>query len=188
VIRDGFLGPALALGALAALAAWQGEGRLSPGGVGRGGTPSTVRGDHTAWVEPSDGEPLSTVFGQFDDLRVALTRDLRLGLQRFSLQAAHYPAGARYAPHRDAFRGDRSRVLTAIVYLNPQWHPAHGGLLRAETPAGPVQVEPVLDRVVLFRSEEVLHEVSATTAPRWALTAWYRGAEDIPILADPSLR
>ncbi|HET9450694.1 MAG TPA: 2OG-Fe(II) oxygenase, partial [Aggregicoccus sp.] len=64
----------------------------------------------------------------------------------------------------------------AIWYANPDWAPAHGGVLRLY-PEGeaPVDVEPVLDRLVVFLSERVEHEVLPVSAPRLALTAWFYG-------------
>jgi SM-20-related protein len=65
--------------------------------------------------------------------------------------------------------------VTAILYLNPDWTEAAGGLLRLHLPSGPLDVAPLLDRLVVFRSEIVEHEVLPTHAPRWAVTAWYPG-------------
>src|SRR6185295_11601544 len=95
---------------------------------------------------------------------------------RFDLQVARYPgAGARYVRHRDAFGGPESRRVSAILYLNPTWTPADGGLLRLHTGAGAVDLEPRLDRLVVFLSERLEHEVLPAHAERFAATAWYYG-------------
>jgi SM-20-related protein len=63
--------------------------------------------------------------------------------------------------------------VTAIVYLNPAWKREDGGQLRLHV--DPVQdVDPVLDRLVVFLSEKVPHEVLPSFAPRFAATAWFR--------------
>merc|ERR1712070_1343591 len=51
---------------------------------------------------------------------------------REDVMAAIYPGNsrARYHPHIDNDRGHIHRVLTAIVYLNEDWVPSHGGVLR----------------------------------------------------------
>jgi SM-20-related protein len=40
-----------------------------------------------------------------------------------------------------------------------------------------VDVEPSLDRLVVFLSERIDHEVLPAFAPRLALTAWYYGRD-----------
>ncbi len=142
---------------------------LEPAGIQRGAIHDVeVRSDHTAWLDDS---PLQA---DFEALRLELNRTAYLGLRRFDLQLARYEAGARYVKHRDAFPGADNRRVTAIVYLNEAWRPEHGGQLRLHVNP-PVDVEPVLDRLVVFLSERIEHEVLPAHAPRWALTAWYYG-------------
>jgi SM-20-related protein len=144
---------------------------LREAGVGRERTQVTsVRGDRIAWMEPR-GE----IHDRFEALRLELNHDAWLGLERFDVQAARYHAGAAYAPHRDAFRGGPSRRVTAIWYLNEGWVPAHGGLLRLHLDGGAHDVEPTLDRLLVFLSEKIEHEVLPAAATRVALTAWYYG-------------
>jgi SM-20-related protein len=177
VVQDGFLGGALAAAVRAEALRWVAEQKLRPAAVSRGAerqVQTTIRADAMTWIEPQAEGPFAAAWERFDRLREALNEAAYLGLRRFDLQLAHYPpSGAFYARHWDAFRGDDNRRLTAIVYLNPGWNVADGGLLRAFVPSGPVEVAPELDRLVLFLSERVEHEVLPTSAPRLALTAWY---------------
>ena len=69
-------------------------------------------------------------------------------------------------------------MCTAICYLNPSWSPQAGGVLRLFGAGVPLEVEPVSGRLVVFLSERVEHEVLATFAPRYAVTAWYYGPND----------
>lgn len=188
VVSDGFLDLELVLRARGTLEAWHDSGRLTPAGVGRDGSGGGVRDDHTAWVDVEDPAPMAQVVARFEALRVSLVQELRLGLQRFAVQAARYDGGGGYPRHVDAFRGDVSRVMTALVYLNPDWAPEHGGELRAWTPDGLVDIAPLAGRLALFRADAVPHAVLPSRAPRYALTAWYRGAEAIPTLPDPVVR
>ena len=127
--------------------------------------------------------------------------------------------GAAYAKHVDnndhggALRGD-ARKLTALYYCNPDWCPEYGGEFRAfdagaagvvwlGTSAGgtasppasgdggaTTTIAPVGDRLVVFWSDELVHDVlparvSATARGggsvaaaeqrrhRWALTVWF---------------
>lgn len=82
---------------------------------------------------------------------------------------AEYPGGGtHYVRHRDSAPSEYAgRKLTALYYMNPRWKPAQGGKLRlwkslkllndegfeSEADDGDfIDIEPVLDRLVLFRS------------------------------------
>ena len=186
VVRDHLLGASLARRSAAALRTLDEDGALTPACVGRDRrhVPS-VRGDRTAWfARCALPDALIPLWAAFEGIQHRLNQDAWLGLQRFEVQLACYPGGAHYARHTDTFAGDTSRRLTAIVYLNPGWVPGDGGELVAHTPDGPQRIEPVLDRVVVFLSDRVMHEVLPASRPRFAATAWFRGAEVVPLLPD----
>ena len=74
------------------------------------------------------------------------------------------------------------RCLTCVYYLNADWQPRDGGALRVfvegdAAATGPPQphwdIAPTLDKLVVFRSTDVPHEVLPTFADRMALTVWY---------------
>ena len=168
--RASFLGPELALRVLT-------EARTIPlrrAGIRRSHQlDETVRSDALAWLTKDETSgALSIAVTHFERLMHELNEAAWLGLRTFDLQLARYAPGAHYARHRDAFPGQDNRRITAIVYLNPLWVPEHGGqlLLHVEPP---FELEPTLDRLVVFRSELVEHEVLPARADRWALTAWY---------------
>lgn len=173
-MRQGFLGPRLATAAARSAQELVDQGRLARAGIGRGHLfDSAVRGDSTLWLEHSRESPFAAVLERFDELRQALNEHAWLGLRRAEVQLAHYPGtGARYERHRDAFPGDDNRRVTAIVYLNADWQPAHGGRLALHLDP-PRVIEPRLDTLVVFRSQLVEHEVEPAHADRLAITAWY---------------
>jgi SM-20-related protein len=182
-LREGLLGPAAALGVHDAIEALAADGRLRPAGLGRGPThrvDEAVRGDAIAWITP-DRLPagLGRLWAAFAGLRDALNRDAYLGLEHLEVQVARYPgSGAAYRRHRDAFPAPPgappNRRVTAIYYANPGWRPADGGALRLHVGTGSVDVPPLLDRLIVFLSERVEHEVLPTRAARRAVTAWFR--------------
>jgi len=185
-VLDGWLGPELARAIHREVDAVATSGGLRPAGVSRGTghrVDAGTRGDAIAWLTPDTNEPgLAALHARFEALRAALNRDAYLGLERLEVQLARYPGGgARYRRHRDAFPGRSNRRVTAIYYVNPAWRPADGGLLRLYGPDGPRDVEPILDRLVLFLSERVEHEVLPTAAPRMAVSAWFYGRDHVPL-------
>ncbi|MCK6504232.1 2OG-Fe(II) oxygenase [Myxococcota bacterium] len=190
VVREGALGDELAAALRARLEALDAAGALLPAGLGHDGRlVPALRADRAATLEELGADPvLEAVWAWFDRLRQALVEATWVGLPRFSVQLACYPGGgARYARHVDALPGDTNRLFTAIVYLNPAWQPEHGGRLRAWVRGQPRELDPTWDRLVVFRSEAVPHEVLPAWAPRYAAAAWMRGAEAVPALADPEV-
>lgn len=176
-IVDGWLGEAEVAAARAAAEALYAAGRLAPARVGRGADRQLrpeIRGDAFLWVEPQDEAALSGILAAFEALRLEVNALAWAGLRGFEAQVARYGAGAGYARHLDAFRGDPNRRLTSICYLNPGWEPAQGGLLRIWPPSGEALVEPLAGRLVVFRADLLEHEVLPAHAPRYAVTAWYR--------------
>jgi len=173
--RGAFLGEAGALALAAEAERLAREGAYARAGVSRGGVVDpAIRGDEICWLEP---ERHPGVYAAFDRLRHEVNEGAYLGLGRFDVQLARYAgAGEGYQRHRDAFTaGPGTRRLTAICYLNPGWRPEHGGALRLHLRSGALDLAPTLDRLVVFRSEAVEHEVLPARAPRFAATAWYYG-------------
>lgn len=186
LVWDGWLEPAAVHAARAALEAERAAGALRPAHIGRGAErrlDPEVRGDWLGWLDPEASAPaLRALWPRFEALRQALNEAAWLGLRGFELQGAVYPPGARYGRHLDAFTGQRSRAATAITYLNPAWEPAHGGLLRVFEPSGTRELAPLGGRLVVFLADRLPHEVLPGSVDRWALTAWFRGREDLPTL------
>ncbi|GMU62626.1 MAG: hypothetical protein AMXMBFR34_43890 [Myxococcaceae bacterium] len=175
-LRDSFLGADLARATGAQAIELTQAGALQPAGIRRGAAhrlQQDIRGDRITWLSEGDARgPLAEVWARFDGLMRAVNEAAWLGLRWFDLQLAHYAPGTHYDRHRDAFPGDDNRRLTAIVYLNPEWKPEHGGQLRLFTPE-PVEVQPLADRLVVFLSERLEHEVLESHADRFAATAWF---------------
>ncbi|RKG75395.1 2OG-Fe(II) oxygenase [Corallococcus terminator] len=180
-LRDAFLGEPRALAVRAAVLARVSAGALRPAGIRRGtdhSVDTSVRGDHIEWVLPGADAELEALWNHFHALGEAVSSSAYLGLGRFDVQLACYPGGgAHYARHRDAFPGQSNRRLTAIWYANAGWTPTDGGLLRLypEDTGAPLDVAPMLDRLVVFLSERLEHEVLPSHVQRLALTAWFYG-------------
>ncbi|CAK9891870.1 MULTISPECIES: 2OG-Fe(II) oxygenase [Pseudomonas] len=154
------------------------EGALEPAAVGRGLAQEVregIRGDRIQWLEPGQAEPCDHYLALMDSLRLALNRGLFLGLEDFECHFALYPPGAFYRKHLDRFRDDDRRMVSAVIYLNQDWQPEHGGQLRM-TLKGDVEhdVPPIGGCLVVFLSGEVPHEVLPAHRDRLSLTGWFR--------------
>lgn len=143
---------------------------------------TTIRQDRICWLERGP-EALEAYFAWLETLRRMLNQRLFLGLREFECHYAFYPAGAFYQQHLDAFRGKPNRIVSSILYLNPDWKPQDGGeLLLYAIDTDPQtgqnilleKILPEFGTMVLFLSEEFPHEVLPTKAPRVSLTGWFR--------------
>ncbi|WP_028943850.1 MULTISPECIES: 2OG-Fe(II) oxygenase [Pseudomonas] len=154
------------------------EGELAPAAVGRGPSQEVregIRGDHIQWLEPGQAESCDQYLNLMDSLREALNRGLFLGLEDFECHFALYPPGAFYRKHLDRFRDDDRRMVSAVIYLNPEWLPEDGGQLRM-TLKGDVEhdVQPIGGCLVVFLSGDIPHEVLPAQRERLSLTGWFR--------------
>jgi len=181
VVIDGVAGEVAAKAARAAAVALVDDNALRPAGVSRAGaTAPAVRGDLTTFLDEDDlPAGFVGVVDALRDIQRALREQAWLTVPRRELQLACYPGGGPgYDRHKDAFRGAAGvtgqRRVTVVLWLNPDWAPAHGGCLRcyADDGGDDVDVPPRLDRAIVFMSERVEHAVLPSTAARFALTLW----------------
>jgi SM-20-related protein len=165
--------------------AWQ-DGGFRRAGVGRGNElviREDVRTDHVMWLSDEATTPCQKLYlDRLESLRVTLNRHLFLGLFDFEGHFAVYPEGGFYKPHLDRHRDSRERLVTVILYLNPDWKLGDGGELRLWTTPGDqegefVIVEPKLGTLVCFLSGDYWHEVLPANKSRASITGWYRGRE-----------
>jgi SM-20-related protein len=154
-------------------------GLLAAAGTGRGAAREVhddVRGDRIGWIdERAPTPPERALLAALEALRVAVNRELTLGLWRYEGHYALYPPGARYARHVDRFRDDDARSLSLVLYLNEAWRADDGGALRIGQRGGPARdVLPAGGTLVAFLAADFEHEVLPATRPRLAVAGWFR--------------
>ncbi len=157
------------------------HGQFRRAGIGAGGDfrrRQDIRGDDIHWIEPAGAGPaLQSALGALECLRLAVNRELMLGLFELESHLARYSAGAGYQRHYDQFRESERRQLTVTLYLNEQWSSEDGGVLRVypedDDPAGVLNILPVGGTMVAFLSARFAHEVLACRRERWSLTGWF---------------
>lgn len=152
-------------------------GRLLPAATGRAGERAFagLRGDETLWLDdPGCGPAARSLLAALEGLREPLNRQLLPGLDAVEAHFAHYPPGSGYARHRDRFRSDDARLLSLVVYLNPDWPDEAGGALRLHLPGGVHDIAPRAGTVVAFLSDAVEHEVLPADRDRFSVAAWFR--------------
>ena len=155
------------------------DGELVVAGVGRGPSrnrEATLRQVQSSWFDgQSPAEQHFLVLAE--RMRLAINRQLMLGLFDFEAQFLHYPPGGFYKRHIDALHGERNRVVSLVAYLNEDWTNEDGGALAVWAEGGegePVaEVAPLAGTVVLMLSEQIPHEARVSRRDRRAIAGWF---------------
>ena len=124
------------------------------------------------------------------EMQVFLNRRLLLGLFSFESHFSHYAEGDFYKRHVDAHIGDANRVLSIVVFLNPDWLPEYAGefvIYKDKSDQDGIKVTPAFGTVVVFLSEDFPHEVLVTNRDRYAIAGWFRLNSSILGKVDPPL-
>lgn len=138
------------------------------------GLQRTIRGDEIAWLAPELGLWAQHYLALLEQLGQQLGRAMMTPINQVEAHLACYAPGQGYARHRDNAHGQQRRLFSLVWYLTPQWLPTWGGQLNLQDQHEAWhQIEPISNRLVIFRSD-LLHEVQPATQTRWSITAWLR--------------
>ncbi|WP_028469670.1 2OG-Fe(II) oxygenase [Neptunomonas japonica] len=160
------------------IAATEQAAQFKPAGVGRDDQHqlnNIIRTDSILWLTTSN--PVESAYLiEMEALREAMNKRLFMGLFDYEASFAHYPSGAFYKKHLDAFKGQTNRVLTTVFYLNENWKKEQGGdLVIYDTKNDlSLQVKPEAGTLVVFLSDEFPHEVKPANKDRYSIAGWFR--------------
>ncbi|MDX2304209.1 MAG: 2OG-Fe(II) oxygenase [Microscillaceae bacterium] len=131
-----------------------------------------IRGDWVYWLDRERDKPLTGFFSLIDEWIARLNRYCYLSISDSEFHLAYYPPGTFYKRHLDQFREQNNRLISLVFYLNEKWQPGDGGELKIYQDDREILVEPLGNRLVLFKSDLVEHEVMMTYQGRESLTGW----------------
>ena len=176
--QDAFLPQDLVLELASECRARAAQGSLTPAGIGHGAALAVreqIRGDRIQWLEVGQSDACDRYLQIMETLRLALNRNLYLGLEDYECHFALYPPGAFYQKHLDRFHDDDCRTVSVIVYLNDAWLPENGGALRLYLDGQrELDIAPLANRLALFLTADMPHEVLPSTRDRLSLTGWFK--------------
>ncbi|MHA3082510.1 2OG-Fe(II) oxygenase [Acinetobacter sp. ANC 5383] len=142
------------------------------------GVVSQIRSDHILWINdnlPIAEQHVTTLMHMAQELNQAFF----FGIREVEAHFACYNAGEFYALHRDNPQKKNDRMISAVLYLHPEWHEDWGGQLRLQDKQQNWHIlEPKPNRIALFQSD-LLHEVLAAKQQRLSITAWMRSNHSI---------
>jgi SM-20-related protein len=156
------------------------SGKLRAAGIGAGNSKqvnSDIRRDEILWLEKTEAtDAQKELWSTLDLLTQAFNRTLFLGIREFEGHYAAYVSGAFYQKHFDSFKGNNSRVVSLILYLNENWQPGDGGELKVELDEsrGSKIIEPRGGTLVCFLSADFEHEVLESHHDRISFTGWFK--------------
>lgn len=180
-IIDNFLQPAAVSGIRAHMNDRFEEGAFKAAGIGAAHkfqVNKDIRKDYILWVDPNDAfAPVQKFCAQMKAVILQLNRLCFLGLKDFEMHYAIYGENAYYQRHLDQFTFSDHRRVTFLCYLNTGWQISDGGLLRMylrnhDGHEIPFDIAPLAGRLVMFRSDEIEHEVLLCKKKRYSLTGW----------------
>ncbi len=151
------------------------ENDLAKAGIGALGgytVDKQIRGDYVYWLDESKDNALQPFFNQMNELVVKIKRFCFLSISDLECHLAYYPKGSFYKKHIDQFKERNNRILSFVLYLNPDWKPEHEGELIIYKENDAVKVSPIKSRLILFKSAGLEHEVALTFNERLSLTGW----------------
>lgn len=132
-----------------------------------------IRGDYIKWLDKTGSpEAVQVYLKRLEELIQYLNQALFLSLKDFEVHMTVYPEGSFYKRHLDQFKKDDHRKLSVILYLNTDWSEEQGGQLRMYLSGHTKDFLPVAGRLVIFRSDEIEHEVLPATRERLSITGW----------------
>jgi SM-20-related protein len=134
-----------------------------------------IRSDETRWLTVDNGIDASYL-DWMSTLRTELNQRLYMGLFKYEAHYAHYAPGAYYQRHVDAFKGQSNRVLTTLLYLNPDWQTTDGGELviyHPETEEVIEQILPEYGKFIVFLSDQFPHQVLSANRDRYSIAGWF---------------
>lgn len=133
-----------------------------------------VRGDFVHWIRSEEEiNQLNVFFQKANMIHEILNRYCFLSISDKEFHFALYPEGTFYERHLDQFNERNNRMISAVLYLNEEWKDGDGGELRIFKNNQEIDIAPVSNRLALFKSDCIEHEVLITSKPRRSLTGWF---------------
>jgi Rps23 Pro-64 3,4-dihydroxylase Tpa1-like proline 4-hydroxylase len=135
----------------------------------------SVRGDSIYWLDRKHDDVYENEFlDQIDDFIVYLNKSCFAGIRSYEFHYSLYEIGTFYKKHTDQFQDNSNRKYSMISYLNDNWEQGDGGELMIYQNYNNKAISPLNGKTVLFKSNELQHEVLVTNKQRLSVTGWLK--------------
>ncbi|MBU2020405.1 MAG: 2OG-Fe(II) oxygenase [Bacteroidetes bacterium] len=175
-----FLSPNVVTGLLLNLGELNAQGVLKNAGIGVKETfheDRTTRGDKINWIQNTSIDPFEVVYlRKMEKFISYLNKTCFTALTSYESHYSCYAKNSVYKRHIDQFKTEKGRQFSTVLYLNDHWKEEDGGCLSLYPKDKiPTNISPLGGRLVFFRSDEMEHEVRAsTTRTRNSIAGWLK--------------
>ncbi len=139
-----------------------------------------IRNDKTHWIDGKNDYE-HQFLDYLNTIRLALNKNLMLGLFDVEAHYAVYEQGGFYRRHLDSFQDKKNRIVSLVVYLNKNWQISDGGLLNLyhsqQEEYSFASIIPEYNHAVFFLSEQIPHAVTLSHKTRLSIACWFRCRE-----------
>lgn len=136
-----------------------------------------IRGDKIKWIEKDSEDLYERMFMmKIAGFMAYLNRTCYTSILDFECHYASFAIKTFYKRHLDQFKKNKGRKFSLIFYLNEDWHAEDGGVLSLYPKGGEqINIYPLGGRMVLFKSDEMEHEVHPSfTRDRISIACWLK--------------
>ncbi|GAB5464949.1 MAG: 2OG-Fe(II) oxygenase family protein [Candidatus Kapaibacteriales bacterium] len=154
------------------------DGALNPAGIGKRFDYERnlkVRGDKILWLSKSNNAIQKEFLEEIEGFISYMNRTCYTNLNDYEFHYTVYKPGSFYRRHLDQFRSDRGRQFSLVTYLNEDWKTEDGGQITLYLDESKeLELLPNMGTSVIFKSDEVEHEVKQTNKHRLSIAGWLK--------------
>lgn len=175
-----FILPSTVVGLRANIQGLSDSGNMKPSGVGNQvdiQKDDSVRGDKISWIEAQSTNSFEEIYlKKIEKFITHMNSTCFTAIKSLESHYATYEKNSFYKRHFDQFKNEKGRQFSIVLYLNEDWKKEDGGILSLyPANAAPINISPLGGRMVLFRSDEMEHEVhSSLTRDRKSIAGWLK--------------
>lgn len=153
---------------------------LMPAGIGNLETPNynkLIRSDTIYWLDKKHNDLYENAYFKIiEDFIRYLNMTCYTGISDYEFHYSLYEVGSFYKKHIDQFQNNGKRQYSVISYLNEDWKLEDGGELMINNNNVDQLISPLNMKTVLFKSNELEHEVLITNKRRMSVTGWLKSS------------
>jgi SM-20-related protein len=136
---------------------------------------SLVRSDSIFWLDRKHQNKYENeFFDHIEDFIKYLNESCFAGITGYEFHYSLYEVGSFYKKHLDQFQNNSDRQYSMISYLNLDWQEKDGGQLLIHQKDKDIRIKPINGKTVLFKSNELFHEVLVANKRRMSVTGWLK--------------
>ncbi len=162
-----FILPSTVIGLRANIQSLSESGEMKSSGIGNKinfQKDKLIRGDKINWINEQSTNQFEMVYlKKIEKFILYLNKTCFTAIKSYESHYSTYEKNSFYKRHLDQFKNEKGRKFSIVLYLNQDWKAEDGGMLSLYPhEKTQIDISPLGGRMVLFRSDEMEHEVHAS--------------------------